>query len=90
MAARCRESPTPRKNAQPRGKLVTLLDRMEQSLTETKWLAADTYSIADIGAVPFDVVDLGDGHRSPLSVLRYALNVDPTAWWPPESPIGSS
>jgi len=53
MAARCRESPTPRKNAQPRGKLVALLDRMEQSLTETKWLAADTYSIADIGAVPF-------------------------------------
>ena len=32
---------------------MALLDRMEQSLTETKWLAADTYSIADIGAVPF-------------------------------------
>jgi len=78
MAARCRESPTPRKNAQPRGKLVALLDRMEQSLTETKWLAADTYSIADIGAVPF--VERIEEEIAPDEVSA-ANHPRVTAWW---------
>ncbi|WP_295848397.1 glutathione S-transferase family protein [Tardiphaga sp.] len=36
-----------------RRKLVELLDRMEASLEETGWLVGDSYSIADIAAVPF-------------------------------------
>jgi len=36
-----------------RAKLVTLLDRMESTLTPTGWLVGDAYSIADIAAVPF-------------------------------------
>jgi glutathione S-transferase len=44
---------TEEERATARGKLVELLDRMERSLSETKWLAGNTYSIADIGVVPF-------------------------------------
>ena len=39
--------------AQARGNLVALLDRMEDTLGRTKWLAGQAYSIADIGVVPF-------------------------------------
>jgi glutathione S-transferase len=36
-----------------RAKLIALLDRMEDSLKTSGWLVGETYSIADIAAVPF-------------------------------------
>ncbi len=36
-----------------RGKLVQLLDKMEEALTDSGWLVGNAYSIADIAAVPF-------------------------------------
>ena len=40
--------------AEARGRLVSgLLDRMEETLGQTPWLAGDRYSLADIGAMPF-------------------------------------
>ena len=36
-----------------RGKLVQMLDRMEDMLRPTGWLVGDHYSIADIAVVPF-------------------------------------
>jgi glutathione S-transferase len=36
-----------------RAKLVQLMDRMEDTLRQTAWLAGDRYSIADIAVVPF-------------------------------------
>jgi glutathione S-transferase len=44
---------TDEERAAARGKLVEMLGRMEQMLSNTKWLAGDRYSIADIGTVPF-------------------------------------
>jgi glutathione S-transferase len=44
---------TEEERAGARAKLVELLDRMEQTLTATQWLAGNSYSIADIGVVPF-------------------------------------
>ena len=44
---------TDEERAQARGNLVALLDRMEDTLGRTKWLAGNAYSIADIGVVPF-------------------------------------
>jgi glutathione S-transferase len=36
-----------------RGKLVMLLDKMEDALTSSGWLVGEAYSIADIAAAPF-------------------------------------
>jgi glutathione S-transferase len=36
-----------------RGKLVTLLDKMEDALKHSEWLVGKSYSIADIAAAPF-------------------------------------
>jgi glutathione S-transferase len=36
-----------------RGRLVAILDRMEETMRQTRWLAGDAYSIADIAVVPF-------------------------------------
>ncbi|WMT77641.1 glutathione S-transferase family protein [Bradyrhizobium sp. Ash2021] len=36
-----------------RGKLVVLLDKMEEALKPAGWLVSKTYSIADIAAAPF-------------------------------------
>jgi glutathione S-transferase len=36
-----------------RGKLVTLLDKMEGALQQSGWLVGKSYSIADISAAPF-------------------------------------
>jgi glutathione S-transferase len=45
---------TEEERGEARDKLrIGLLDRMEQALTESAWLAGDRYSLADIGAVPF-------------------------------------
>ncbi len=44
---------TEEERGEARAKLVLLLDRMEDTLGRTKWLAGNAYSIADIGVVPF-------------------------------------
>ena len=45
---------TEEERGEARAKLkVGLLDRMEETLGQTAWLAGERYSIADIGAVPF-------------------------------------
>jgi glutathione S-transferase len=69
---------TDEERAVARGKLVELLDRMEKSLAATKWLAADTYSIADIGAVPF--VKRIEEEIAPDEVTQ-AKHPRVTAWW---------
>ncbi|MFI5001361.1 MAG: glutathione S-transferase family protein [Reyranellales bacterium] len=44
---------TEEERSEARDKLVLLLDRMEDTLGRTAWLAGDVYSIADIAVVPF-------------------------------------
>ena len=44
---------TEEERAAARGRLVAILDRMEETLRETRWLAGNAYSIADIAVVPF-------------------------------------
>ena len=44
---------TEEERAEARGRLVALLDRMEEALTSSGWLVGGAYSIADIAAVPF-------------------------------------
>ena len=44
---------TEEERAAARGKLVAILDRMEETMRQTKWLAGNGFSIADIAVVPF-------------------------------------
>jgi glutathione S-transferase len=44
---------TEEERAEARGRLVALLDRMEEALASSGWLVGRAYSIADIAAVPF-------------------------------------
>lgn len=69
---------TEEERAGARGKLVELLDRMERTLNETPWLAGQTYSIADIGAVPF--VKRIEEEIAPDEVTT-AKHPRVTAWW---------
>lgn len=69
---------TEEERAAARGKLVELLDRMEQTLRTTKWLAGDQYSIADIGVVPF--VKRIEEEIAPDEVTR-AKHPRVTEWW---------
>lgn len=69
---------TEEERAGARAKLVELLDRMERTLTETPWLAGQTYSIADIGAVPF--VKRIEEEIAPDEVTA-AKHPRVTAWW---------
>ena len=69
---------TEEERAVARGKLVELLDRMEQTLAKTKWLAGDTYSIADIGVVPF--VKRIEEEIAPDEVTT-AKHPRVTEWW---------
>jgi glutathione S-transferase len=39
--------------AAARAKLVAILDKMEETMRQTQWLAGNAYSIADIAVVPF-------------------------------------
>jgi len=39
--------------AAARAKLVAMLDKMEETLRQTRWLSGNAYSIADIAVVPF-------------------------------------
>lgn len=69
---------TEEERAGARAKLVELLDRMERTLNETPWLAGQTYSIADIGAVPF--VKRIEEEIAPDEVTT-AKHPRVTAWW---------
>lgn len=69
---------TEEERAGARAKLVELLDRMERTLGETPWLAGQTYSIADIGAVPF--VKRIEEEIAPDEVTE-AKHPRVTAWW---------
>jgi glutathione S-transferase len=44
---------TEEERAAARAKLVAMLDKMEETMRQTKWLAGNAYSIADIALVPF-------------------------------------
>jgi glutathione S-transferase len=44
---------TEQERAAARAKLVAMLDKMEETMRQTKWLAGNAYSIADIALVPF-------------------------------------
>jgi glutathione S-transferase len=44
---------TEKERAAARGKLVVLLDKMEDALRHSGWLVGHAYSIADIAAAPF-------------------------------------
>ena len=61
-----------------RAKLVLLLDKMETSLEQHGWLVGDSYSLADIGVVPF--VKRIDEEIAPdeVSAKRHPRVL---AWW---------
>src|SRR5258708_10019778 len=61
-----------------RRKLVLLLDRMEASLKRHAWLVGESYSLADIGVVPF--VKRIDEEIAPdeVSETRHPRGL---AWW---------
>ena len=69
---------TEEERATARGNLVKLLDRMEDAFSRTRWLAVDSYSIADIGAVPF--VKRIEEEIAPDQVTA-GKHPRVTAWW---------
>jgi glutathione S-transferase len=70
---------TEEERAEARGRLVSgLLDRMEEALQHTTWLAGDRYSLADIGAVPF--VKRLDEEIAP-DEMTAARHPKVAAWW---------
>ena len=69
---------TEEERAQARANLVKLLDRMEHALDSTAWLASETYSIADIAAVPF--VKRIEEEIAPDEVTL-ARHPKVTGWW---------
>lgn len=69
---------TEEERAAARAKLVQMLDRMEDELAATGWLAGPSYSIADIALVPF--VKRIEEEIAPDEVTR-ARHPRVTAWW---------
>ena len=69
---------TEEERGEARAKLVLLLDRMEDTLAQTKWLAGDAYSIADIAVVPF--VKRIDEEIAP-DAMTPAQHPRVAAWW---------
>jgi glutathione S-transferase len=61
-----------------RQRLTALLDRMEQAMEGSGWLVGDSYSIADIAAVPF--VKRIDEEIAPDQVTA-AKHPNVHAWW---------
>jgi glutathione S-transferase len=57
---------------------TALLDRMEEALTRSAWLAGERYSLADIGAVPF--VKRIDEEIAP-DEMDPAKHPKVAAWW---------
>ena len=69
---------TEEERGEARRKLVLLLDRMEDMMKQTKWLAGDSYSIADIAVVPF--VKRIDEEIAP-DEMTSARHPRVAAWW---------
>lgn len=69
---------TEEERGEARAKLVLLLDRMEEMLGRSKWLAGDAYSIADIAVVPF--VKRIDEEIAP-DAMTPAQHPRVAAWW---------
>ena len=69
---------TEEERAAARGKLVELLDKMERTLTDSRWLAGERYSIADIAVVPF--VKRIDEEIAP-DEMQPARHPQVAAWW---------
>jgi glutathione S-transferase len=57
---------------------VGLVDRMEEALRHSRWLAGDSYSLADIGAVPF--IKRIDEEIAPEEITP-ARHPRVAAWW---------
>ena len=55
-----------------------LVDRMEETLRHSRWLAGDSYSLADIGAVPF--IKRLDEEIAPEEITP-AKHPRVAAWW---------
>ena len=60
------------------GLKVGLVDRMEETLRHSRWLAGDSYSLADIGAVPF--IKRLDEEIAPEEITP-AKHPRVAAWW---------
>lgn len=74
-----RQPYTEAERSEARDKLkVGLLDRMEETLRQSAWLAGDGYSLADIGAVPF--VKRIDEEIAPQEMAP-ARHAKVAAWW---------
>lgn len=69
---------TEEERAAARAKLVQMLDRMEDELAATGWLAGPSYSIADIALVPF--VKRIEEEIAPDEVTQ-ARHPRVTTWW---------
>jgi glutathione S-transferase len=69
---------TEEERAEARGKLVTLLDRMEEAMEPSGWLVGGRYSVADIAAVPF--VKRIDEEIAPDQVTE-AAHPRVAEWW---------
>jgi len=69
---------TEEERAAARGKLVAILDRMEETMRQTRWLAGNAYSIADIAVVPF--VKRIDEEIAPDEMTKQR-HPKVAAWW---------
>lgn len=61
-----------------RDKLVEMVGRMERTLQQTEWLAGNSYSIADIGSVPF--IKRIEEEIAP-DAISTACHPHVTEWW---------
>jgi glutathione S-transferase len=69
---------TEEERAEARAKLVQMLDKMEETLASSAWLAGERYGIADIAQVPF--VKRIDEEIAP-DELAGAKHPRTAAWW---------
>jgi len=69
---------TEEERAAARAKLVAILDRMEDTMQQTRWLAGNAYSIADIAVVPF--VKRIDEEIAPDEMTKQR-HPKVAAWW---------
>ena len=69
---------TEEERAAARAKLVAILDRMEETMRQTRWLAGNAYSIADIAVVPF--VKRIDEEIAPDEMTKQR-HPKVAAWW---------
>jgi glutathione S-transferase len=69
---------TEEERAEARGRLVEMLDRMEQALAGSEWLLGERYTLADIAQVPF--VKRIDEEIAP-DQMRADRHPRVAAWW---------